>query len=92
MGSIAAIKERGRWHIKKADFARFQDLNKRALEKTRKEYIALYREGLTVIRLKEKTREDFESRGIIHGDIKGFAEWTIYNYIMAERKGERAKQ
>lgn len=90
MGRLAATKESGRWQIKKVDFDKLYDRNERAIKKIRKEYISLYRQGLTVKRLKEKTREDFESRGIIYGDIKGFAEWTIYNHIMDSGKGGRA--
>ena len=92
MGNVKAVKERGRWRIDAISFERFYRANHRKIKKIRKEYISLYRQGLTVKRLKEKTREDFLTRGIIYGDMGGFAEWTIYNYIMEQRKGARARR
>jgi hypothetical protein len=84
---LNAKKEKGRWHIEQAEFERFRKDNAGKIEELQKEYISLYRQGLTVKRLKEKTREDFNTRGIIYGNIDGFAEWTIYNYLMKERGG-----
>lgn len=84
-GGLNAEKIKGRWQINKATFDRFHDSNTRAIKKLEKEYISLYRQGLTVKLLKERTREDFEKRGILYGDIDGFAEWTIYKHIMGEQ-------
>lgn len=92
MGSVTAEKERGRWRIDIDSFEKFRTANDRKIKKIAKEYVTLYKQGLTVKRLKEKTRDDFITRGIVYGDITGFAEWTIYNYIMDSGKGGRARR
>lgn len=88
VGGVKAYKEKGRWNIQKLEFNKFQRSNARKLKKIQDEYISLWRQGITWRQLKGRTRDDFEKRGIVYGDMDAFAEHTVYNYIMGEKKNK----
>lgn len=93
-GTIPAKKskgDKGRWVVLASDFTTFTKRNTAKLAALRKKYVGLYRGGVTVKALTERTPADMAKEGIIYHDIKGFTEWTIYDFVMKEAKATQCE-
>lgn len=85
-GAISATKEKGKWLVTVETFDAFNRKNKAAIQKLKKEFCQLYREGLSPEQLQRRVKAEFEKRGIV-ANPRYFAEKTIYESLMAEKAG-----
>lgn len=85
-GTIQATREKGAWNVNQESYQAFVRKNKAAIRKLKAEFYSLYWQGLTVGQLQNRTKSEFEKRGIIF-QVQNFAEQTIYEKIMNEKRG-----
>jgi hypothetical protein len=83
---LPAYKDTGRWYVNREDLEKFAARNATQIKKLKEEYLKLYRQGAGPEYLQTCVSSDFIKHGIQLTPIKGFAEQTIYNKLMEEKK------